>query len=135
MVTHLELERLRIAKNIHLMATNSQIRYGAGRSSHNSVSHISENAEWPWLCSEEWETVYNWLYSSKYAMVEEGLGRVSAWRARNNVPLMVEVTADLCECRLTDRSRTGSAVQEQSLILQYSMAITRLQTSLKHCEN
>jgi len=105
----------------------SQIRYGAGRSCHNSVGLIPENAEWPWLCADEWEAVYNWLFSTKCVMVEEGLGRVSAWRARGLVPLMVEVTADLCECRLRDRSRTGSTLQEQSLLLQYSMAITRLQ--------
>ena len=103
------------------MVTRKEIRRGAGRSSYNSVRTSAVDAGQPWLCAGEWETVYNWLYSSKSALVEEGLGRVGAWRARGVVPLMVQLTADLCQCRLRERDRTDV----QPLILQYSMAITR----------
>lgn len=77
----------------------------------------------PWSCREEWEEVYSWLYSSDPALVKRGVGRVSAWKARGRVPMMVEMTANLCECRVCDRETEKSAFQVLSL--QYSMAITR----------
>lgn len=79
----------------------------------------------PWTCGEEWEEVYSWLYSSEPGLVRRGVGRVSAWKARGHVPMMVEMTADLCECRVHERSREKGGAQFQALALQYSMAITR----------
>lgn len=78
----------------------------------------------PWLCREEWEEVYSWLYSSDPVLVRKGVGRVAAWKAREEqVPMVVEATADLCECRLWDREKDNSMFQV--LNLQYAMAITR----------
>ena len=108
------------------MATRREVRRGAGRSSHNSVRTLPDGAETPWLNAEEWEVVYGWLYSSRSALVEEGLGRVEAWKARGGVPLMVELTADLCHCRMKERDKSSDGGAEvQSLILLYCMAITR----------
>lgn len=77
----------------------------------------------PWTCREEWEEVYSWLYSSDPVLVRSGVGRVSAWKCRGHVPMVVEMTADLCECRVHERSK--EKVGAQALALQYSMAITR----------
>ena len=77
-----------------------------------------------WICREEWEQVYSWLYSSDPSQVMRGVGRVAAWKARGDVPMMVEMTTDLCECRVQDRIEEGGA-HCQTLALQYSMAITR----------
>ena len=79
----------------------------------------------PWTCPEEWEELYGWLYSSDTSLVRKGVGRVSAWKARGEVPMMVEMTADLCECRVHERNRERGGAQLQALALQYSMAITR----------
>lgn len=83
----------------------------------------------PWVCREEWEEVYSWLYSSDPALVWKGVGRVSAWKAREQVPMMVELTASLCECRVCDREKDRSTFQV--LALQYSMAITRYRDGLE----
>ena len=79
----------------------------------------------PWFSSSEWEQVYEWLYSSDPELVERGISRVAAWKARapNKLPLVVEVTSDLVECLLNERrSKTCIA---RGLLLSYSMAITR----------
>ena len=89
-----------------------------------SVSRSQGGGVHQWLCGEEWEAVYNWLFSSDLSLVEQGVGRVAAWRARGEVPMMVELTADLCGCRLQERERAGSIADYQSL-LHYSMIITR----------
>ena len=78
-----------------------------------------------WTCREEWEEVYSWLYSSEPTLVKKGVGRVCAWKSRGHVPMMVEMTADLCECRVQERSRERGGAHFQALALQYSMAITR----------
>ena len=39
--------------------------------------------------------------------------------------MMVEMTSDLCECRVQERNREKGGAQLQALALQYSMAITR----------
>lgn len=79
----------------------------------------------PWTCREEWEEVYSWLYSSEPTLVKRGVGRVCAWKSRGHVPMMVEMTADLCECRLHERNKQKGGAYFQVLALQYSMAITR----------
>ena len=79
-----------------------------------------------WLCREEWEDVYSWLYSSDPVLVRKGVGRVAAWKARGPMPMVVEVTADLCECRLCDRGKDKSVFQV--LHLQYAMAISRYES-------
>ncbi len=79
----------------------------------------------PWFNSGEWEQVYEWLYSSEPQLVERGIARVAAWKARapRKLPLVVETTADLAECMLNDRqSKTCVA---RALCLGYCMAITR----------
>ena len=80
----------------------------------------------PWTSTVEWEDVYGWLYSSDPDLVEQGVGRVAAWKARaiDNLPVAVEITADLAECQLSERRLKVSAFH--SLCLSYSMAITRL---------
>jgi len=75
-----------------------------------------------WICREEWEDVYGWLYSSDVVLVKKGVGRTLAWKCRGWVPMMVEMTADLCECRVQERNKN---IYLQALSLQYSMAITR----------
>jgi len=114
------------------MATRREVRRGAGRSSHNSVRTSPDGAETPWLNAEEWEVVYGWLYSSRSTLVEEGLGRVEAWKARGDVPLMVELTADLCHCRMKERDKSSDGAEVQSLILLYCMAITRYACLIAH---
>ncbi len=76
-------------------------------------------AKTPWLCREEWEEVYAMLYSSDSGDVREGLGRVAVWKRRGAVPMMVEMTSDLCQCRLHEEG--GGAYVK----LNYSMALTR----------
>lgn len=109
-----------------VMATRGERSRLAGRSSNCSVSRSAESGGYQWLCGEEWEAVYSWLYSSDPVLIERGVGRVSAWKARGEVPMMVELTADLCGCRLRERERSGGVANFQPLQLQYSMAITRL---------
>lgn len=79
----------------------------------------------PWTSTVEWEDVYGWLYSSDPDLVEQGVGRVAAWKARalDSLPIAVEITADLAECQLSERRLKASAFH--SLSLAYSMAITR----------
>lgn len=76
----------------------------------------------PWMSREEWEAVYNWLYSSKVELMRKGVGRVAAWKARSHIPVAVEMTADLIECKLIEKEGKNMF---QSLKLTLSMAITR----------
>jgi hypothetical protein len=52
----------------------------------------------PWSDSEEWEDVFEMLYSSEIDRKRNGLSRVAAWKARGSVPALLEVTADLVSC-------------------------------------
>ena len=90
-----------------------------------SIKTLGEGSVLPWLCKEEWEAVYNWLYSSDTGQLKHGVGRVRAWGARGDVPMMVELTADLCECRLKEREKSMGVCDFQSILLHYSMVITR----------
>lgn len=92
-----------------------------------SVAFCNGEKQEPWIYKEEWEQVYSWLYSSNPKQVKRGVGRVAAWRARGETPMMVELTADLCECRVQERKRGEHC---QAPALQYSMAITRYGTIL-----
>ncbi len=79
----------------------------------------------PWFNSSEWEQVYEWLYSSDPQLVERGIARVAAWKARapRKLPLVVETTADLAECTLNER--LSKMCVAHGTCLSYSMAITR----------
>ena len=74
----------------------------------------------PWLCREEWELVFSWLYSPGRQLPRLGLGRVAAWRARTEeLPLGVDLTSDLLECRLNK----GEGCRD--LCLLHCMALSR----------
>ena len=89
----------------------------------------------PWTCREEWELVYTWLYSSRPQLIRKGVNRVAAWKSRGGVPMMVEMTANLCECRVQEKME-GGGVHFQALILQYSIAVTRYKIVLQvSCNN
>ncbi|RVX07735.1 hypothetical protein CK203_022001 [Vitis vinifera] len=56
----------------------------------------------PWLNWEEWNSVRQSLFSSSQDSVDFALGRVSAWRSRGCLPVVVEVTASIIEIQQQD---------------------------------
>uniref|UniRef100_F6GXJ8 Uncharacterized protein n=1 Tax=Vitis vinifera TaxID=29760 RepID=F6GXJ8_VITVI len=56
----------------------------------------------PWLNWEEWNSVRQSLFSSSQDSVGFALGRVSAWRSRGCLPVVVEVTASIIEIQQQD---------------------------------
>ncbi|KAL9260536.1 Dihydropyrimidinase-like protein [Drosera capensis] len=85
----------------------------------------------PWLSWDEWDSVRVALFSDSPDSVFFALRRISAWRSRGCLPVVVEVTASIIEIQQKDphfRVDLGDeAVEsEEILAMLYSMAITRI---------
>ncbi|EAY12816.1 Las1-like family protein [Trichomonas vaginalis G3] len=60
-----------------------------------------------WQNWNEWEDVYNLLYSGNQASILQGVAKVSAWSARLPIPTAVEVTASLQQNMYQDPNVLG----------------------------
>ncbi|KAJ4822571.1 hypothetical protein Tsubulata_036740 [Turnera subulata] len=86
----------------------------------------------PWLSWQEWESVRDTLFSDSPEEIASALDRVSTWRSRGSLPVVVDVTASIVEIQLKDpryrKELSGDDVihSEQMLAMLYCMAILRL---------
>jgi hypothetical protein len=85
----------------------------------------------PWTDWDEWTHVRRCLFADDTALIQRGINRVIAWRARGRVPIGVDATALLIETKINDQNSFTNAgskpiFSETSLRLQYSLAIVRL---------
>ncbi|XP_039072043.1 pre-rRNA-processing protein las1-like [Hibiscus syriacus] len=85
----------------------------------------------PWLNWAEWESVRKSLFSSSPRKISFALSRISTWRSRGCLPVVIDVTASIVEIQQSDpffrgdKSNDGSH-SEQMLAMLYCMAILRL---------
>ncbi|XP_022736513.1 uncharacterized protein LOC111289606 isoform X2 [Durio zibethinus] len=82
----------------------------------------------PWINWAEWESVRKSLFSSSPHKISSALSRISTWRSRGCLPVVIDVTASIIEIQLTDpffRSK-DDLHSEQILAMLYCMAILRL---------
>ncbi|MED6109800.1 hypothetical protein PIB30_036915 [Stylosanthes scabra] len=85
----------------------------------------------PWLSWHEWLFVKNSLFSDSPNSISAALNRISAWRSRGCLPVIVEVTASIVEiqqkdpCFRVDQSNEAS-LSEEILSMLYCMAIVRV---------
>lgn len=85
----------------------------------------------PWLSWDEWEDVWKSIFSSSPDEIAFALKRVSTWRSRGCLPVVIDVTASIIEIQQKDpffRSEKGKDdfQSEQILAMLYCMAILRL---------
>ncbi|XP_027113975.1 uncharacterized protein [Coffea arabica] len=85
----------------------------------------------PWISWDEWDFVRISLFSSSPPSVASALQRITAWRSRGCLPVVVEVTASIVEIQQKDpffrHDLPGEAVDsEEMLAMLYCMAIMRL---------
>ncbi|CAG8671159.1 11794_t:CDS:2, partial [Acaulospora colombiana] len=58
----------------------------------------------PWTSPQEYQQVYQWLYSGSPDLRELGVKRVKAWSNRGKVPQAIVCTAAFVEASLRDES-------------------------------
>ncbi|KAI3882362.1 hypothetical protein MKX03_028062 [Papaver bracteatum] len=85
----------------------------------------------PWLSWNEWNWVRECLFSSSRESINEALKRISAWRSRGCLPIVIEVTASIIEIQLKDPFfRLGSSNEavdsDEVLSMLHCMSILRL---------
>ncbi|KAH9741767.1 Las1-like family protein [Citrus sinensis] len=89
----------------------------------------------PWLSWDEWDFVRESLFSSSSDKVASALRRISTWRSRGCLPVVIDVTASIIEIQQKDpyyRSRDNEFQaanvldSDQLLAMLYCMAIMRL---------
>ncbi|CAN1250124.1 Ribosomal biogenesis protein LAS1L [Linum perenne] len=85
----------------------------------------------PWLNWEEWECIRDSLFSDSPHKVSFALRRISTWRSRGCLPVVIDVTAAIIEIQLKDplyrKDLPHDAIHsEQMLAMLYCMAILRL---------
>ncbi|KAI8525986.1 hypothetical protein RHMOL_Rhmol13G0273200 [Rhododendron molle] len=85
----------------------------------------------PWLSWDEWDSVRDSLFSSSPPSVSSALRRISTWRSRGCLPVVIEVTASILEIQQKDsffRDDLGddASDSEEMLSMMYCMAIVRL---------
>lgn len=85
----------------------------------------------PWLSWNEWNWVRECLFSSSTESINEALKRISAWRSRGCLPIVIEVTASIIEIQLKDPFfRLGSSNEavdsDEILSMLHCMSILRL---------
>lgn len=89
----------------------------------------------PWLSWDEWDFVRESLFSSSSDKVASALRRISTWRSRGCLPVVIDVTASIIEIQQKDpyyRSRDNEYQaanvldSDQLLAMLYCMAIMRL---------
>ncbi|KAL4334866.1 hypothetical protein GQ457_07G011910 [Hibiscus cannabinus] len=85
----------------------------------------------PWLNWPEWDSVRKSLFSSSPRKISFALARISTWRSRGCLPVVIDVTASIVEIQQSDpffrgdKSKDGSH-SEQMLAMLYCMSILRL---------
>lgn len=85
----------------------------------------------PWLNWNEWLFVRDALFSDSPQSLSSALKRISSWRSRGSLPVLIDVTASIVEiqhmdpCFRQDQSDDAS-VSEEVLAMLYCMAIVRL---------
>ncbi|KAK9274267.1 hypothetical protein L1049_019081 [Liquidambar formosana] len=84
----------------------------------------------PWISWDEWDFVRQALFSSSPDSVASALGRISAWRSRGCLPVVVEVTASIIEIQQNDPFfradlTNDDSRSEEMLAMLYCMAIMR----------
>ncbi|XP_010271772.1 PREDICTED: uncharacterized protein LOC104607775 isoform X2 [Nelumbo nucifera] len=88
----------------------------------------------PWLNWDEWNFVRESLFSSSPDSVAAALRRISAWRSRGCLPIVVEVTASIVEIQQKDPFFRGSMDDaldsDEMQAMLYCMAIMRLVNGL-----
>ncbi|KAK9078192.1 hypothetical protein SSX86_002249 [Deinandra increscens subsp. villosa] len=85
----------------------------------------------PWISWDDWNLVREYLFSSSPGSIDLALRRISAWRSRGCVPVIIEVTASIVETQQKDSyfrdGLSGSdLLAEDMLTLLYCMSIMRL---------
>ncbi|KAI3733186.1 hypothetical protein L1987_64406 [Smallanthus sonchifolius] len=85
----------------------------------------------PWISWDDWNLVRESLFSSSPASIDLALQRISAWRSRGCVPVIIEVTASIVETQQKDSyfrdGLSGSdLLAENMLTMLYCMTIMRL---------
>ncbi|KAF7121092.1 hypothetical protein RHSIM_Rhsim13G0207600 [Rhododendron simsii] len=95
------------------------------------LSSAGGNKLVPWLSWDEWDSVRDSLFSSSPPSVSSALRRISTWRSRGCLPVVIEVTASILEIQQKDpffRDDLGddASDSEEMLSMMYCMAIVRL---------
>ncbi|GLT89265.1 hypothetical protein SLE2022_072540 [Rubroshorea leprosula] len=85
----------------------------------------------PWLSWDEWEDVRKSLFSTSPDKIAFALNRISTWRSRGCLPVVIDVTASIIEIQQKDPFFRGEGQKddlysEQMLAMLYCMAILRL---------
>ncbi|GMP91505.1 hypothetical protein CsSME_00042180 [Camellia sinensis var. sinensis] len=85
----------------------------------------------PWLTWDEWDLVRDSLFSSSPHSITLSLQRITVWRSRGCLPIVIEVTASIIEIQQKDpffRVDLGDDAldSEEMLTMLYCMAIVRL---------
>ncbi|MBA0609741.1 hypothetical protein Godav_021753 [Gossypium davidsonii] len=85
----------------------------------------------PWLNWAEWDSVRKSLFSSSPPKISSALSRISTWRSRGCLPVVIDVTASIVEIQQSDPFFRGDKSKddshsEQLLAMLYCMAILRI---------
>ncbi|KAI4305905.1 hypothetical protein L6164_029235 [Bauhinia variegata] len=85
----------------------------------------------PWLNWDEWLVVKDSLFSNSPDAIASALQRISAWRSRGCLPVVIEVTASIIEIQQRDPhyrvdQSNDASLSEEMLAMLYCMAIMRL---------
>ncbi|KAL2544456.1 las1-like family protein [Forsythia ovata] len=85
----------------------------------------------PWISWDEWNFVKGSLFSSSPDSMNSALQRISTWRSRGCIPVVIEVTASIIEIQQKDPffrdDLSEDALQSQEMLsMLYCMAIMRL---------
>ncbi|CAG8513617.1 14171_t:CDS:2, partial [Acaulospora morrowiae] len=76
----------------------------------------------PWTSPQEYQQVYEWLYSDSLNLRELGIKRVKAWSSRGKVPQAIVCTSAFVEVSLRDEF---GKISNHELRLLYSMIFIR----------
>ncbi|GJY33030.1 ribosomal biogenesis protein LAS1L-like protein isoform X2 [Tanacetum coccineum] len=85
----------------------------------------------PWITWDDWTFFTQSLFSSSFQSIHAALQRVSAWRSRGCLPILIEVTASIVEIQQMDSHfREGLSesglLADDMLTMMYCMTIMRL---------
>ncbi|CAL5425463.1 unnamed protein product [Camellia sinensis] len=78
----------------------------------------------PWLTWDEWDFVRDSLFSSSPHSIASALRRITVWRSRGCLPVVIEVTALIVEIQVDIGD--DALDSEEMLTMLYCMAIVRL---------
>lgn len=85
----------------------------------------------PWISWDDWSFVRESLFSSSPASIDLALRRISAWRSRGCLPVIIEVTASIVEIQQKDSYfrkdlSESDLLADDMLTMLYCMTIIRL---------